>query len=62
MCPNMNFGIAVDIAKTYDEDKIYDQAAIAKAAQTCLQMKGIHASFVIGKISNREIKVLNLFI
>ena len=36
---------------------MYDAAAIAKAANTCLSMKGIHAAFVIGKTSSKEIKI-----
>lgn len=48
------YGVVYAIA---NPDIIYDSATIAKAANTCLAMKGIHASFIIGKINNREIKI-----
>ncbi len=48
------YGVVYAIA---DPSKIYDTASIAKAANTCLSMKGIHASFVIGKTSGRETKI-----
>lgn len=48
------YGVVYAIA---NPDTIYDSATIAKAANTCLSMKGIHASFIIGKTSNREIKI-----
>ena len=48
------YGVVYAIA---DPDKFYDSATIAKAANTCLSMKGIHASFIIGKTSSREIKI-----
>ena len=48
------YGVVYAIA---DPDVIYDSATIAKAANTCLAMKGIHASFIIGKINSREIKI-----
>ena len=48
------YGVVYAIA---DADRIYDAATIAKAANTCLALKGIHASFIIGKINNREIKI-----
>ena len=38
-------------------ERLYDHATIAKAANTCLTYKGVHAAFVIGKISNREIRL-----
>ena len=40
-----------------DTNNVYDSATIAKAANTCLSMKGVHACFAIGKISNKEMKV-----
>ena len=49
-----DYGVVYAVA---DPDKIYDNAAIAKAANTCLSMKGIHAAFVIGKVSSRETKI-----
>ena len=48
------YGVVYAIA---NPDVIYDSATIAKAANTCLSMKGIHASFIIGKINSREIKI-----
>ena len=42
---------------TCDPNKIYDTASIAKAANACLSMKGIHAAFVIGKTGARETKI-----
>ena len=49
-----SYGVVYAVA---DPNKIYDAAAIAKAANTCLSMKGIHAAFVIGKTSARETKL-----
>ena len=49
-----DYGVVYAIA---DSDKIYDTASIAKAANACLGMKGIHAAFVIGKTSSKEIKI-----
>ena len=46
----------VVIAKA-NQDRLYDHATIAKAANTCLTYKGVHAAFVIGKVSQREIRV-----
>lgn len=48
------YGVVYAIA---DFEREYDSATIAKAANTCLEMKGIHASFIIGKTSSREIKI-----
>ena len=48
------YGVVYAIA---DPDVIFDSATIAKAANTCLSMKGIHASFIIGKINSKEIKI-----
>ena len=42
---------------TANQDRLYDHATIAKAANLCLTFKGVHAAFVIGKVSNREIRV-----
>ena len=50
----VEYGVIYSIA---DPDREYDSATIAKAANTCLSMKGIHASFIIGKISGKEIKI-----
>ena len=49
-----DYGVVYAIA---NPNKIYDAASIAKAANACLQMKGIHAAFVIGKTSSKEIKI-----
>ena len=45
------------VIATANQDRLYDHATIAKAANTCLTYKGIHAAFVIGKVSQREIRV-----
>ncbi len=47
------YGVVVCVAP---EDRIYDHATIAKAANLCLSFKGIHAAFVIGHISPREVR------
>ena len=38
-------------------DRLYDRATIAKAANMCLTYKGVHAAFVFGKVSPREIRL-----
>ena len=48
------YGVVIASA---NQDRLYDNATISKAANTCLTYKGVHAAFVIGKVSNREIKV-----
>ena len=45
------------VIATANPERLYDHATIAKAANTCLTYKGVHAAFVIGKVSNREIRV-----
>ena len=45
------------VIATADQDRLYDHATIAKAANMCLTYKGVHAAFVIGKVSQREIRV-----
>ena len=50
----IEYGVVYAIA---DPDKIYDASAIAKASNTCLSMKEVHAAFVIGRTSNRETKI-----
>lgn len=50
----LNLGVVYSIA---DKNTYYDNVAISKAATTCLSMKGVHASFVIGRISSKEIKL-----
>lgn len=47
------YGVVVAVAP---EDRIYDHATIAKAANTCLTFKGIHAAFIIGHTSAREVR------
>lgn len=46
-------GVVYSIA----DDRIYDGATLAKAANTCLTMKGIHASFIIGKATSKDVRV-----
>ena len=45
------------VIATANQDRLYDHATIAKAANTCLTYKGVHAAFVIGKISQREVRL-----
>ena len=45
------------VIATANQDRLYDHATIAKAANLCLTFKGVHAAFVLGKVSNREIRV-----
>ena len=45
------------VIATANPDRLYDHATIAKAANTCLSYKGVHAAFVIGKISQREVRL-----
>jgi len=42
---------------TGDEDVIYDRTTLAKAANECLKMKGIHASFIFGKTGPHEVRM-----
>ena len=49
-----DYGVVYAIA---DPNQIFDTSSIAKAANACLSMKGIHASFVIGRTSGKEIKI-----
>lgn len=49
-----SYGVVYAVA---NPNQIYDTSSIAKAANACLSMKGIHAAFVIGKTSSREIKI-----
>ena len=48
------YGVVIAVA---NQDRLYDHATIAKAANLCLTYKGVHAAFVIGKISPREIRL-----
>ena len=45
------------VIATANQDRLYDHATIAKAANLCLTYKGVHAAFVLGKISPREIRL-----
>ena len=45
------------VIATANQERLYDHATIAKAANTCLTYKGVHAAFVVGKVSQREIRV-----
>lgn len=49
-----DYGVVYAIA---NPNQFYDAASIAKAANACLQMKGIHAAFIIGRTSGKEIKI-----
>jgi c-di-AMP phosphodiesterase-like protein len=40
-----------------DAERIFDTTTIAKAANQCLALKGIRASFVIGRTGNKEVKI-----
>lgn len=40
-----------------DEDINVDQVLLSKCANECLRMKGIDAAFVIGRVSNNEVKI-----
>ena len=48
------YGVVIAAA---NPDRLYDHATIAKAANLCLTFKGVHAAFVMGKVSNREYRV-----
>ena len=37
------------------EDEVYERASLAKAANTCMNLKGINAAFVIGKVSDTDV-------
>lgn len=45
------------VIATANQDRLYDYATIAKAANLCLSYKGVRAAFVIGKVSQREIRI-----
>ena len=45
------------VIATASPDRLYDRSTIAKAANMCLSYKGVHAAFVIGKVSQREIRL-----
>ena len=47
------YGVVIAIA---NPDRLYDHATIAKAANVCLTYKGVHAAFVMGRISPREVR------
>lgn len=48
------YGVVIAVA---DPHQIFDTTTIAKAANTCLALKGIHASFVIGRTASKEVKI-----
>ena len=48
------YGVVIAVA---NQDRLYDHATIAKAANMCLTFKGVHAAFVLGKVSQREIRL-----
>ena len=45
------------VIATANPERLYDHATIAKAANLCLTYKGVHAAFVLGKVSPREIRL-----
>lgn len=45
------------VCASVPENITVEEATIAKAANTCLTFKGVHASFVIGKVNNRTYKM-----
>ncbi len=45
------------VVATANKDKVYDTATISKAANSCLTLKGVHASFVLGKSGSKEVKM-----
>ncbi len=49
-----SYGVVIAMG---DPERLYDHATIAKAANTCLAFKGVHAAFVVGKVSPRETRV-----
>lgn len=40
-----------------DESDIIEGATLSKVANQCMQMKGVNAAFVIGKISEKEVRI-----
>ncbi len=42
---------------TADEDDIIEPATLAKVGNQCMQMRGVNACFVIGKISEKEVRI-----
>ena len=40
-----------------DDDTYYDPVAVAKACNTCLQMKGVNAAFVFAKVNSKEVRM-----
>lgn len=49
-----SYGIVYCVA---DNDDVIESATLAKVANQCMQMKGVNACFVIGRISTDEIKI-----
>lgn len=49
-----SYGVVYCVGK---ENMIYDAATLAKAANLCLTMKGIHAAFVIGKVNSKDVRI-----
>lgn len=48
--------LGVTIAKA-DQQDIIDAAALAKVANQCMRIKGVSATFVIGRITEKDIKI-----
>ena len=40
-----------------DENEYYERSTLAKAANQCLQLKGVNACFVIGKTAENETRI-----
>lgn len=49
-----HYGIVYCVA---DEDDIIEPATLAKVGNQCMQMRGVNACFVIGKISEKEVRI-----
>ena len=40
-----------------DENDVVEDATLGKVANQCMRMRGVHASFVIGKITEKDVKI-----
>lgn len=49
-----SYGVVYCVGK---ENMIYDAATLAKAANLCLSMKGVHAAFTIGKVNSKDVRI-----
>ncbi len=48
------YGVVYCVA---DEDDIIEPATLAKVGNQCMQMKGVNACFVIGKVAENEVRI-----